>query len=288
MTIDAEVACVWNAAAVLGEGPTWNSRNNKLYWIDIKGERLHCFDPKFGTRKTWHTPQRIFSLDSAPANWRAPERAQALWFIGCTASGFGWIGLTENEILFEQLAHPENKNPGNRYNDGKVGPDGRYWAGSMDDAEQQASGSLYAFSSDGAVACVDTDYLVTNGPAFSPDGRTLYHNDSARRRIYAFDLDATGASRRRIFKEFGDADGYPDGMTTDKHGNIWVAMWDGACVRKLSSGGADLGRIEIPATRTTSCTFADRDSKVMFVTSACVGLTTPKATDGGLFRVDFR
>lgn len=284
MSIKAHVARVWAAEALLGEGPTWDARAHALFWVDIKGGLLHAYEPKTAAQRTWRPEHRIFSLDAPPAGWRAPANGNAQWFIGCAANGFGWIGVDGERVLFETLAHPERDKPENRYNDGKTGPDGRYWAGSMHDPETEAAGSLYAFSSDGRVETIDTNYQVTNGPAFSPDGRIVYHTDSARQVIYRFDLGLDGrVSDRQVFRQFGENEGHPDGMTTDAAGNVWVAMWNGACVRKLSPRGDNIGRIPLPATRPTSCVFADE--KTLFVTSARVGLPSPGSDDGALFAV---
>jgi D-xylonolactonase len=121
---------------------------------------------------------------------------------------------------------------------------------------------------------VDTGYRVTNGPAFSLDGRTIYHSDSALQRVYAFDLAEDGtAANRRIFAEFGDGEGYPDGMTVDAEDCLWIAFWDGWCLRRLSPAGARLAELPVPVQRPTSCTFGGAGLDRLFVTSARRGLT---------------
>ncbi|MEZ5996621.1 MAG: SMP-30/gluconolactonase/LRE family protein [Hyphomonadaceae bacterium] len=288
MSITADVSCVWKVGAILGESPCWDRRQDALVWVDIKGHRLHAFGIEDRRTRTWAPPTRICSLGVPPSSWTPPP-VDAHWFLGCTENGFGWIGAAAGEVIEHPLAHPEPDKPGNRFNDGKMGPDGRYWAGTMDDAEINATGSLYAFQETGAFERIDTGYVVSNGPAFSPDRRTLYHTDSARRVIYAFDLSAAGAvTNRRIFVEFSDRDGYPDGMTTDRAGNLWVAMWDGARIEKLSPGGERLGHISMPVTRPTSCAFANAEESVLYVTSAAIGAQADDALAGGLFRVDLR
>lgn len=286
MSINAAVECVWDARAVLGESPCWDARSNAVYWVDIKGQRLHAYDPGAGARRTWTPPHRIFSLDVPPASWDAPSD-DAQWFAGCTAVGFSWIGVRGDDVITHALSHPEPNHPRNRFNDGKHGPDGRYWAGTMDDGESEGTGALYAFNATGASACIDTGYIVSNGPAFSPDGATLYHTDSARRTIYAFDLGRDGAaSNKRVFIQFTDADGYPDGMTTDRAGNLWVAMWEGSRLQKLSPAAERLGHVLIPVMRPTSCVFANQTT--LFVTSAAIDAPDTDHLAGGLFRVDLR
>ena len=156
----------------------------------------------------------------------------------------------------------------------------------MDDSERRATGSLYGFSPDGEYSVLDTGYRVPNGPAFSPDGSLVYHTDSALREIYAFDLTSGGSlTDKRLFARFDEHEGSPDGMTTDAEGNLWVAMWDGARVEKLSPDGERLGSVPIPTRRPTSCAFTDAECTEMYVTSASLGLGSDDRLAGGLFGV---
>ena len=189
---------------------------------------------------------------------------------------------------FEIVANPEEALPGNRFNDGKVDRRGRFWAGTMDDSEREASGTLYCVGPDFAWTAVDRDYKVTNGPAFSPAGDVMYHNDSARQVTYAFDLDVNGkASNRRTFLQFGPGDGYPDGMTVDAEGCLWIAFWDGWCVRRYSPEAQWIETIRMPVQRPTSCAFGGRDLDRLYVTSAGVDLDEDalnmQPNAGGLF-----
>jgi xylono-1,5-lactonase len=283
MSIAANVSCVWPARAMLGESPCWDPRSGCVFWVDIKGARLHAFDTANGARRTWTPQHRIFSLDTPPASWRSPSGGLGAWFVGCSEIGFAWINIDGEAVMLHPIANPEPGRRENRFNDGKMGPDGRYWAGTMHDLEAEPSGSLYAFSASGETSVIDIGYIVSNGPAFSPDGRTLYHTDSARRTIFRFDLSTEGrASNRSVLMQFDEDEGYPDGMTTDHDGNLWVAMWDGARLQKLSPTGEQLGHLPMPAARPTSCTFAD---DVLFATSAALGASTSDALAGGLFRI---
>ena len=130
---------------------------------------------------------------------------------------------------------------------------------------------------------------MTNGPAFSIDGHRLYHTDSGRQTVYAFDLDAHGnAANRRVFAQFGAGDGYPDGMTVDADGCLWIAFWDGWCVRRLSPQGDCLKKVAVPVQRPTSCAFGGELLDDLFITSARRDLAAaelalqPQA--GGVFR----
>jgi sugar lactone lactonase YvrE len=198
--------------------------------------------------------------------------------------------LDWNTKRFDLHANPEPERPTNRFNDGKVDRDCRFWAGTMDNEEVLASGALYCLEEDLGWRRIDDDYRVTNGPAFSPGGRIMYHNDSARQLTYAFDLDEAGnASNRRVFLQFDQGDGYPDGMTVDAEGCLWIAFWDAWCVRRYSPGGELIQLLELPVQRPTSCAFGGPNLDHLFITSASVDLdekalaVQPYA--GGLFVV---
>ena len=260
---------------MLGEGPVWVEREAALYWLDIKGLKVFRIDGK-GDVRAWPTPFRIGSI--------APREGGG--FIAGTERGIALVDLHRGE--FEIVAEPETDYPDNRFNDGKVDRSGRFWAGSMDDTEKSAAGTLYRIGRDFRVSPIDGGYRVTNGPAFSPSGEIMYHNDSARRVTYAFDLDPEGsASNRREFIHYGAGEGYPDGMTVDSEGCLWIAFWDGWCVRRFSPEGECLATIEMPVSRPTSCAFGGINLDTLFITSARIGLDEgqlsrePQA--GGLF-----
>ena len=275
MTSDSTVRCVADVHAVLGEGPVWVEREAALYWVDIKGRKIFRVDAE-GARREWATPFRVGSL--------APRAGGA--FIAGTDEGIAEIDLDAGR--FAVLHNPEAHLPDNRFNDGKVDRTGRFWAGTMDDTEKDATGTLYRVAPDLAAAAIDAGYKVTNGPAFSPAGDIMYHNDSARQVTYAFDLDADGNARnRRVFATYGDGDGYPDGMTVDAEGCLWIAFWDGWCVRRYSPAGECVGKLDVPVSKPTSCAFGGASLDQLYITSASVGLDEqdlakqPQA--GGLF-----
>lgn len=158
----------------------------------------------------------------------------------------------------------------------------------MDHREANASGSLYRIDPDMRWTKIDTGYCVTNGPAFSVDGRTLYHTDSAVQRVYAFALDSQGnATDRRVFLQFAHEDGYPDGMTVDAEDCLWIAFWDGWCVRRFSPAGQQLLEVPLPVQRPTSIAFGGDTLEQAFVTSASRDLSEGEKLGqqqaGGLF-----
>ena len=256
-----QARCVADVGAVLGEGPLWVAAEQALYWVDIKGLKIFRLD-RAGEVRQWATPFRIGSL--------APRRAGG--FIAGTAQGFAEVDL--DTLRFEPLCDPEADRTDNRFNDGKVDRDGRFWAGTMDDSGSAASGALYRLDPDRSWTRLDDGYRVTNGPAFSPDGRLMYHNDSARQVTYAFDLDGAGTpSNRRIFARYAEGDGYPDGMTVDAEGCLWIAFWDGWCVRRFSPSGERLATLALPAQKPTSCAFGGDALDRLYVTSASIGIS---------------
>jgi xylono-1,5-lactonase len=271
--------CIADVKAVLGEGPVWVEREGALYWVDIKGYKVFRYMLDGGVLKTWSTPYRVCSL--------APRADGG--FIAGTEDGFSRVDLEEDRFI--PLVNPEPERMTNRFNDGKLDRQGRFWAGTMDNDEKEATGALYRLGPGQKWARVDDGYRVTNGPAFSPDGRLMYHNDSARQITYLFDLDDAGEARnRRIFLQFGEGDGYPDGMTVDAEGCLWIAFWDGWCVRRFSPDGERIAELKLPVQRPTSCAFGGPGLDRLFVTSAGIGLSDEEKQSqpeaGGLFLLE--
>jgi xylono-1,5-lactonase len=266
--------CVADVRATLGEGPVWVGAEAALYWVDIVEGRLF----RLASGQTEDIPL------TRPLCSIVPRMGGG--YIGGSLDG---LVSVSRDFAITPLVHPEPDLPDNRFNDGKVDRAGRFWAGTMDRTERSASGSLYRL--DASLACTrfDEGYTVTNGPAFSRDGRTMYHTDSGRQTIYALDLDADGnAANRRVFARFGDGDGYPDGMTVDADDCLWVAFWDGWCIRRLSPEGQRLAEIATPVQRPTSCAFGGERLDELYITSARRDLSPAdlerQPLAGGLFR----
>jgi D-xylonolactonase len=278
MVPDRQPQCIADVHSVLGEGPVWVEAEQALYWLDIKGRKIFRLDSS-GERTEWPTPFRIGCI--------APRRNGG--FIAGTELGLAEIDLAAGR--FEIFANPEEDRPGNRFNDGKTDRQGRFWAGTMDDHERSDSGALYRLDADLSWSRVDDGYRVANGPAFDPEGRRMYESDSARRIIYAFDVRRDGdVGERRPLAQFQPDEGFPDGMTVDSEGCLWIAFWDGWCLRRLSPDGEILAKLEMPVQRPTSCAFGGPDLDRLYVTSATVGLDADalamQPCAGGLFLVD--
>ena len=271
-----DVTCLWPAQALLGEAPVWHEAERRIYWLDIKGHKLLSCDAS-------GREQRIVALPCEAAAM-VPRRSG-----GFVVGARGHVAACDPATgMLSDLVPLEDKLFGNRFNDAKADGAGRLWIGSMHDAETTATGALYRIDPEHTWTCADKGYVVTNGPALSPDGRTLYHTESPSRTIYAFDLTPDGQlSNKRVFPRFSEAEGYPDGMTCDAEGRLWVAHWGGGRVTCRSANGTILKMIALPTPFVTSCCFGDEDYATLYITTASIGLKPEaRAGDklaGGLF-----
>ena len=251
-----------DCANLLGEGPVWVAKERALYWVDILAPAIWHLRLDDHHIDHWTPPFSISSL--------APRAAGGL--VG--AGGKGFITLHPRANHYAVIAHPEQGEAGHRYNDGAVDPMGCYWVGSMDAAEAQPTGKIYRISRDHVAHVVDSDFIIPNGPAFSPDGHIAYIADSAKRIVYRYLLKPDGdILRRETFLKFKRAEGSPDGMATDANGCLWIAFWDGGCVRCFNPDGAVLQHIDLPVSRPTSCAFGGEALDQLFITSARTGLS---------------
>ncbi|TDV16426.1 SMP-30/gluconolactonase/LRE family protein [Paraburkholderia caballeronis] len=252
--------CEWPVEATLGEGPVWHAAERAVYFVDIKSRRVHRLSVDTGERRTWDAPAQpgfVLPLDDGA-------------FV-CGLQG-GLHRFTPADGTFSMVLPVEADRPGNRLNDGYVDAQGRLWFGSMDDAEEAPDGVLYRVDTNGALVAQDRDYVITNGPAASPDGRTLYHVDTLRRVIYAFDLAADGElSGRRVFAAIAGT-GYPDGLTVDADGFVWIALFGGARIERYAPDGTLVGHVAFPCPNVTKLAFGGDDLRTVYATTARKGL----------------
>jgi len=275
--MNRDVECIWSLAAQLGEGPMWSADEHALWFVDIKSKHIHRFDEKTGVQKTWNTPE--FSAFIFPSSNNR--------FICGLKSGLYEFDPSGNQFTLRVRVDAEHKH--NRLNDGYIDAKGRLWFGTMDNTERNPTGSLYCFT-DSQIKRLDTNYVVTNGPAMSPDGNTLYHIDSQQQLVYAFDVDVRGMlSNKRVFVKIEESGEYPDGPAVDMHGNVWIAMFGGWGVRCYSPLGKLLHVIKLPVANCTKAAFGGDDLQTLYVTTAWVGLSDEQRKQqplaGGLFRV---
>lgn len=275
--------CIWSAGAELGEGTLWSVREQALYWVDILAGKLYRCDAQGGERHSWHFDETVSAV--------AERRDQP---------GLA-LTLRRGLVLFDpatgalQRQHePEPERSGNRFNDGKCDAQGRFWAGSMDYGCEAPTGAWYRYDAQGrASRAADVGWAVTNGPTWSLDGRTLYANNTAQHEVTAWDFDpASGEiSGRRTWLQLAEADGFPDGMTTDAAGRLWLAHWGAACVTCHDPDtGAELLRLPLPTAHITNVAFGGPDLSTLFISSARVGLSEAQLAAqplaGALFAID--
>ena len=242
----------------LGEGPLWDVREERLYFVDSLGDRLFRCRADGRELQTFEVPGHVGAM-------ALREEGGALLAL---ADGFHRYDLDSHESVL--LVDPEPELLGNRLNDGKVDRQGRFVCGSMDTAEEAPSGRLWSLEADLEPRLLDTDIICSNGPCFSPDGTTLYFADSFRGVIYAYDYDvATGevSGRREFVRPETRPGGAPDGATVDAEGCLWTALvFDGRIVRYAPDGSLDR-EIEMPVVKTTSVAFGGLGLDTLFVTS---------------------
>jgi sugar lactone lactonase YvrE len=260
-------------ACELGEGPVW--WRGALWFTDIKQKMVHRFDPESGRGESWLAPSEVGFL--------APR--QDGHFIAGAKTGLYDFNPATGAFRLIRTIEPDC--PSNRLNDGAVDANGRLWFGSMDDAEQNASGVLYRLDRAG-LSVMDRGYIITNGPAISPDGGTLYHTDTLQKRIYAFDLHADGSlSGKRVFATIEEGAGYPDGSVVDGQGCLWTGLFGGWSARRYSAGGQLLLSVVFPVANVTKLAFAGADLTTVYATTARKGLDSAalaaQPLAGGLF-----
>ena len=248
--------------AELGEGPVWVAYESALWFVDIKGQRLHRLQRRTGELRSWRAP--------GPPGFLLP-RAGGGFVVGLKG---GLHRFDPASGSFAPLAEVEPHRPDNRLNDGCVSPEGALWFGSMHDPEVQPSGALYRLDGGGGCVALDEGYVVTNGPAFSPDGRIFYHTDSVARIVYAFDRPEPHVllNKRVLLRIEADA-GFPDGTAVDAEGCLWIALWAGGCVRRYSPEGRLLASVSMPCSRVTKVAFGGEDLRTAYVTTARQGLS---------------
>ena len=257
----SEPICIWDAGAQLGEGALWHAATRSVYFVDIKGRRIHRCAPDGSDRRSWDAPgQPGFVVPDADGD------------LVCALED-GLYRFNPASGAFTVLKKVEDDVPGNRFNDGYVDAGGNLWFGSMDDGQAQPSGALYRLGRDGVLARADDSYIITNGPAISPDGRTLYHTDTPLRRIYAFDLREDGRlADKRVFLQLPEGS-RPDGMAVDCDGHLWIALFGAGRIERYTAAGVLVGAVKFPCTNITKLAFGGDDLRTAYVTTAWKGLS---------------
>jgi len=248
---------VWPLAAELGEGPVWVERDRALWFVDIKRQQIHRFDPTDGSKNSWDAPEQVGFVFPADRGG----------FVAGLQSGL--YHFDERNGAFGLIAKVESDKPNNRLNDGVVDPQGRLWFGTMDNGEKAKSGAFYCFA-EGKVSATGIDGIaITNGPAISPDGRLLYFVDTLKGTLEVADIADDGKlENRRPFAKIEKTDGHPDGPTIDSNGYVWISLYAGWEVRRYSPAGDLVERVRFPVANITKVAFGGEDLRAAYATTA--------------------
>lgn len=274
------IELLFDTKEILGEGPVWDHRTQSIYWVDILDKRIY------------RNGDVLMQLDDL-IGCISPRKSGGLILAfsgGYTDEGrlsFASLDLDSLKLTFLSSLKDEPLN--NRFNDGKCDPRGRFLAGTMDMGEKEPKGSLYSFDGK-SVTSLLSNVTVSNGLTWSPDYKTFYYIDTPTREVKAFDydLDTGTIANPRVVVHTHESLGWPDGMTSDTQGNLWIAMWGGAQITRWDPNtGQLLEQIPVPAKNVSSCVFGGKNLNELYITSARKGLDKDALTryplTGGLF-----
>ena len=255
---------VGDVTALLGEGPYWRPDDDSLLWVDIPRGRLHMTRVRSGATTSVELGEVSAAFPALRGGILTAGGSRLT--LRATRPGEGWAGRTIAEVPARE---------GIRFNDASVDPAGRVWVGSMHTGETEPHGVLYRLDPGRTLTPVLKGVTVSNGIGWSPDGSRMYYADSPTRQIDMFDYDpATGeAFQRRVFADLSGAAGVPDGLTVDVDGCVWVAMWGGGVLRRLTPSGRPDAVVPVPVSQPTSCAFGGPDMAELYVTTASIGLS---------------
>jgi sugar lactone lactonase YvrE len=278
-----DIQCVVEAKALLGESTCWDARAQCLWWVDIFAQAIHRYEPAIGRTQMYATAQRPGSL---------AVRSEGSLVLAMGA-GFHFFDPASGE--FRHLVDAETSFADTRMNDGKTDRQGRFWAGTMFEAEgktPQAIGALYRLDSNLACHQVAKGFTCCNGLAWSPDSRTLYLADSATSYVWAWDFDpATGAiERQRVFIDLTSEQGVCDGATVDEQGCYWLTIPFKGKIQRYDPDGKLMRTIKLPVDTPTCCEFGGPNLDILYVTTGTLERTPAELKDqpwaGGLLAID--
>jgi sugar lactone lactonase YvrE len=250
--------CVLDIKASLGESPVWSVAEQALYWVDINAPSLNRFDPATGRNTAMPMPESIgcFALRRSGG------------FVVALRGGV-WLARADG-TLDRKVADAPYDPAHQRFNDGRCDSRGRLFVGTMNEKRDSNSAALFRVDPDFRVTRILDDMMISNGLAWSPDGRTMYHADTPTQTVRAFDYDAASGmpTNPRVFAQWTGETDRPDGAAVDSAGNYWIPFYRGGKVVKLSPQGSVLAEYATPALCPTMCAFGGADLRTIYVTSA--------------------
>lgn len=250
--------CVLDIRASLGECPQWHVAEQALYWLDIGAPTLNRFDGRTGVNIATPLPEATGCFAFRRDGGFVLAMRSGVWL----ADGRGRPQRKVADAPYDPAHH--------RFNDGRCDRHGRFFAGTMNEHRDAPTAALWRLDPDLAFTEVLRDVTISNGLAWSPDGRTMYHADTPAQTVRAYDYDAaTGTpSRPRVFARWSGAGERPDGATVDAQGCYWIAHYRGGQVLRLSPQGEVLAAYPVPAMCPTMCALGGRDLATLYVTTA--------------------
>lgn len=250
---------IQQANALCGEGPVWDHRDERLYWIDLERPAAYRLDPANQTQTgNWPVESRIGMLALASEN---------RILLATRERGVSWLHLDTGDIT--HLTHPAQDSGPGFYNDGRVDRCGRLWVGWITD-ERTSPGMIYRVNSDGSSVPAIDGVFASNGLGWSPDNGTMYFTDSTAGIVYSadFDLARGEVGARREFARFSREAGIPDGLAVDRDGYVWIALYQGWSLVRCSPSGQIVRHVRTPVMNPTSLCFGGEDLGTLYVTSA--------------------
>ena len=243
--------------ACVGEGPLWDERAQRLFWVDVLEGKVFTFNPTLQNNTEIHVGKHVGAI----------ALTQSEKILAAARDEIVLIDLNNSSITPILKVVTDEKF---RFNDGRVDARGRFVVGSMGYDPKPGTASLYSFTFPQRVETILDDVGLSNGLCWSEDSQKFYYIDTLKSQIalFLYDVETGRISNRKSLITFEKSDGSPDGMTIDRDGNLWVAFWGGGCIRRISSEGKIISTHKLPVSRVTSAAFGGKNLSQLFITTA--------------------